>query len=249
MTAPLRVFIGYDSRESEAYRVAEASLLRRTSAPVSVTPLNVVRLAENGLLRRPTDLRGQRYDIPSNAPASTEFAIARFLVPFLAQSGWALFVDSDVVFLGDVAELFALADPHFAVMCVKHQQDARAGTKMDGQAQTSYPRKNWSSLMLFNCEHPANKRLSLVDVQERRGFDLHQFYWLNDAEIGALPWEWNWLVNVEPKPAVPKLAHFTLGGPFLSGWQGAENDEIWLAEANPPIPEIDTHHDRVGFRR
>jgi lipopolysaccharide biosynthesis glycosyltransferase len=227
----LKVFLGYDSREPEAYEVAKSSLLRRASIPVSVTPLYAQRLAESGLLRRPTDLRGQRYDIPSNAPASTEFAISRFLTPFLAQSGWALFADCDVVFLADVAELLRLADPRYALMCVQHRDEHPSGTKMDGQAQTSYQRKNWSSVMLWNCDHPANKRLSLVDVQERRGFDLHQFYWLNDAEIGALPPEWNWLVRVQPKPVEPKIAHFTLGGPFLPGWQGAEHDEIWFSES------------------
>lgn len=102
--------------------------------------------------------------------------------------------------------------------------------KMDGQAQTSYPKKNWSSVVLWNVDHPANKRLSLVDVQERRGFDLHQFYWLADSEIGELPREWNWLVGVQPKPAAPKIAHFTLGGPFLRSWAGAEHDETWLRE-------------------
>jgi hypothetical protein len=226
----VKVYIGYDSREPQAYEVAASSLIRRASGVLSLHALNVQRLAESGLLRRPTDLRGQRYDIPSNAPASTEFAISRFLVPILAQAGWALFTDSDVVFLADVAELFALADRRYALMCVQHQDVQQTGTKMDGQVQTSYPRKNWSSVMLFNCDHPANKRLSLVDVQERRGFDLHQFYWLNDSEIGALPAEWNWLVGVQPKPANPKIAHFTLGGPFLPGWQGAEHDGLWFEE-------------------
>jgi hypothetical protein len=249
VSQPLRVFIGYDSREPEAYRVAEASLLRHASVPVSVTPLNATRLAENGLLRRPTDLRGQRYDIPSNAPASTEFAISRFLVPFLAQTGWALFVDSDVVFMDDVAKLFALADPQYAVMCVKHDHRPTNATKMDGQAQTSYARKNWTSVFLVNADHPANKRLSLVDVQERRGFDLHQLYWAHDSEIGELPPEWNWLVGCQPKPAHPKIAHFTLGGPFLPTWQGAEHDEIWLAAAHPPVGDIDTNYDRMDFRR
>jgi hypothetical protein len=232
----MRVYIGFDPREAAAYEVAQASLLRRASRPVSVTPLNSQRLAENGLLRRPADRRrGFHYDILSNAPASTEFAISRFLVPILAQSGWALFVDSDVVFLGDVADLFELADPHFPLMVVKHQPQDGSGTKMDGQPQLSYPRKNWSSVMLFNCDHPANKRLSLADVQERRGYDLHQFYWLADSEIAELPGEWNWLVNVEPKPVDPKIAHFTLGGPFLAGWAGAEHDEIWLRESVPDL--------------
>lgn len=228
---PLRVFIGFDSREPDAYRVAEASLLKHASFPVSVTPLKLQRLEECGLLRRATDLRGQRYDFPSNAPASTEFAISRFLVPLLAHTGWVLFVDGDVVFLDDVAKLFACADERYAAMCVQHGALENGLLKMDGQMQTAYPKKNWSSVVLWNCDHPANRRLSLPDIQERRGFDLHQFYWLNEAEIGALPPEWNWLVGVEPKPETPRLAHFTLGGPFLPGWGGADHDEIWHREA------------------
>lgn len=228
---PLRVFIGYDTREPEAYRVAQASLLKHATGPVSVTPLKLQRLEECGLLRRPTDLRGQRYDLPSNAPASTEFAISRFLVPLLGHTGWVLFVDGDVVFLGDVAELFSLADDRYAVMCVKHGALESSLTKMDGQTQTAYPKKNWSSLALWNCDHPANRRLSLPDIQERRGFDLHQFYWLAESEIGALPAEWNWLVNVEAPPTAPRLAHFTLGGPFTRGWQGGEHDDLWYREA------------------
>jgi hypothetical protein len=238
---PLKIYIGWDSREPDAYAVAESSLLRHASVPVSVTPLNATRLAENGLLRRPTDLRGQRYDIPSNAPASTEFAISRFLVPFLAQTGWALFVDSDVVFMDDVAKLFALADDRYAVMCVKHDHRPANATKMDGQAQTSYPRKNWASVLMWNTEHPANKRLSLVDVQERRGFDLHGLYWLNESEIGELPTRWNWLVGVTPKPESVGIAHFTNGGPFLPTWQGAEHDEIWMSEFAATFPQL-----RVG---
>lgn len=226
-----KVYLGWDSREAEAYRVAESSLLRRASISVEVTPLKIDQLAACGLLRRPTDLRGQRYDIPSNAPASTEFAISRFLVPILAQTGWALFCDSDVVFLADVAELMSLADPRYAVMCVKHGEHSVSDTKMDGQLQTAYPRKWWSSVMLFNCEHAANRRLSLIDVQERRGFDLHSMYWCADSEIGGLPMEWNWLVGVTPKPLRTKIAHFTNGGPFTPGWQGAEHDSLWYQEA------------------
>lgn len=223
----MKVYIGWDQREAAAYAVAEASLRAHASVPVDVTPLEAQRLADCGLLRRPTDTRGQRYDILSNAPCSTDFAISRFLVPFLAQTGWALFADCDVVFLADIAELFALADPRYALMCVKHGTHGREGLKMDAQMQTVYPRKNWSSVMLFNCDHPANKRLSLIDVQERPGRDLHGFYWLADSEIGALPAEWNWLVGVQEKPREPKIAHFTLGGPFLPGWAGGPHDDIW----------------------
>lgn len=226
----MKVFIGYDTAEPEAYAVAAASLSGRASLPIEIIPLDLTRLAESGLLRRPRDIRGGRYDILSNAPASTDFAISRFLVPILAQTGWAMFVDCDVVFMSDIADLIPHIDEQYAVMCVQHSYIPASGPKMDGQVQTRYPRKNWSSVMLFNCDHPANRRLSLVDVQERRGFDLHQFYWLNDAEIGALPAEWNWLVGEQPRPANPKIAHFTLGGPFTPGWRGGDFDSLWYEE-------------------
>jgi hypothetical protein len=227
MTLP--VYIGYDSREPQSYQVAERSLRRHASQPLLVTPLILTKLAEGGLLRRPQDLRGQRYDILSNAAASTEFAISRFLVPLLAQTGWALFVDSDVVFMGDVAELFRVADSKYAVQVVKHDYQPADANKMDGQRNLAYGRKNWSSVILWNCDHPANKRLSLSDVQERRGLDLHQFYWLNEAEIGHLPREWNWLVEVQEKPPAPKIAHFTLGTPEV-GVMG-EYSDLWLKES------------------
>jgi hypothetical protein len=226
----VNVYIGHDSRHWDATRAAASSLRRVSAKPHTVTLLDREQLAAQGLLRRPTDSRGANiYDIHSNAPASTEFAISRFVVPFLAQQGPALFVDSDVVFLADPEELLYLNDSRYAVRVVKHAHEGSEGSKMVGRAQTSYPRKNWSSVVLWNCDHPANRRLSLVDVQERRGFDLHQFYWLHDSEIGDLPPEWNWLVNVQPKPETPKIAHFTLGGPFIEGWPGAEHDEVWYA--------------------
>lgn len=229
----MKIYIGHDQAEEMAYRAAELSLRRRSSVPVEVTPLRADRLAACGLLRRPADARGgELYDIRSNAPQATDFAISRFMVPLLAQTGWALFIDCDVVFLGDVAELLQLADESCAVMVVKHEYQPLEAEKMCGKAQTAYGRKNWSSVMLFNCDHQANRRLTLDDVNHRPGRDLHAFYWLHDSEIGELPAEWNWLVGVQNMPAQPKLAHFTLGGPWFPAWPGALHDEIWLKESN-----------------
>ncbi len=225
-----RVYIGFDARESAAAVVAVRSL-HRYSPDAHATLLRADRLRDGGLLRRLQDRRrGETWDLASNAACSTDFAISRFLVPHLAHEGTALFVDSDVVFLADVAELFALADPRFAVQVVKHPPLTAAGVKMDGQTQAAYPRKNWSSVVLWNCEHPANRRLALQDVNERPGRDLHAFYWLADDEIGELPAAWNWLVNVTPRPDSPKLAHFTQGGPFTPGWDVGSQpfDELWL---------------------
>lgn len=225
----LRIYVGFDAREPLAYDMAIASANFHSSIPCDFIGLSVDRLSAYGLIHRPVDRRNNAaYDLVSNAPQSTDFAITRFLVPHLCQSGWALFVDADVVFLSDPLELFNLADPRKAVMVVKHPQLTTEGTKMDGQLQQFYARKNWSSVILWNCDHPANRRLTLHDINHRPGRDLHAFYWLSDDEIGELPDEWNWLVNVREKPADPKLAHFTLGGPFTPGWKGAPYDDIWL---------------------
>ena len=247
-----RVYIGADPRESDALEVAADSMLRRASVPVSLTPLMLRPLELAGLMRRPRRALGKGnpmvivegrvtrrvttaaqcgtlWDEISAAPMSTEFAISRFLTPLLAHHGWALFIDCDVVFLADVAELFALADPEFAVMCVHHGVLDASGTKMDGQVQLPYVRKNWSSVMLFNCDHPANKGLTLDLINRAAGRDLHRFCWLDDRWIGRLPGEWNWLVGVQPRPAAPKLAHFTLGGPWLPNWSPREHDDIWRA--------------------
>lgn len=224
-----KVYIGYDELEKEAYEVTKSSLLRYSPDAI-VTPLEISKLHAMGLLRRPVDRRGDNhsYDLWSNAPAATDFAISRFLVPHLSQTGWALFVDCDMVFMCDVGELFDIADDKYAVMVVKHGSLPQSGVKMGSQSQQPYKRKNWSSVMLFNCDHPANQRLSLQDINERPGRDLHAFYWLNDSEIGELPGEYNWLVNVQPKPENPKIAHFTTGGPWIDGWEGAEHDDLWI---------------------
>ena len=226
----MKVYIGYDPRESAAYDAASKTLLEHSSNSV-ITKLDSERLAAAGLLRRPMDRRGIMYDLNSNATCATEFSNSRFLVPIIAQSGWALFVDCDILFFSNVDRLLDFADPTKAVMVVKHKLVSESGFKMDSQPQTSYVRKNWSSVMLFNCDHPANRRLSLDDVNNRPGRDLHAFYWLHDSEIGSLPPSWNWLVDVQPRPDKIDIAHFTLGGPWIDGWESRESDKIWLDNA------------------
>jgi len=246
MTDRMRVYIGWDKREPDAYAVARYSLQRRTSALADVLPLVVDDLRSTGLFTRPVEMRGnQLWDTISDAPQSTEFATTRFLVPHLAGRGWALFTDCDVLFLDDIARLFGVADPRFAVMVVKHLHEPVEATKMDGQIQTSYRRKNWSSVMLFNCDHPANReRLTPAFVNSVPGRDLHAFCWLEDDLVGALDPRWNWLVDVQPRPERVGIAHFTLGGPWLPDWQPRETDAMWSAEreimradlAGPPAP-------------
>lgn len=227
----MRFYIGQDRREQAAVDVA-LKTLQKVTGGTRAELLNADRLRESGLLSRLTDQRGgQHYDLVSNAPASTEFAVSRFLVPILCQSGFALFTDCDVVFMRDPREMLDEIEPGKAAYVVKHDFAPTAQWKMVNQAQTKYPRKNWSSVMLWDCDHPANRRLSLHDINARPGRDLHAVYWLHDDEIGSLDPAWNWLVGDKPKPANLGIAHFTGGGPWIPGWVKAEHDEIWLNSA------------------
>lgn len=205
-----------------AWDVCRHSLLTRSSIPLAVQPLCQPELRAAGLYRRAAD-----------PLASTEFTYTRFLVPQLAGfQGWALFCDCDFLWLGDVAELIALADDRYAVMCVQHDHRPPETTKMDGATQTVYPRKNWSSLVLYNCGHPANAVLTDEVVNRESGAFLHRFQWLSDDLIGALPETWNWLEgwNKPPPEGPPKVVHFTRGGPWFEAWGNVAYGDLWLAE-------------------
>jgi len=222
MADPFRIYIGWDRREPEAYEVAEFSLTRRASVPVSVAPIKLDDLRARGLYRRDED-----------PLASTEFTYSRFLTPALAgYRGWALFCDCDFLWLGDVAGLLAYTASPKAVYCVQHDYRPTEKTKMDGAVQTIYPRKNWSSLMLFNCDHPAVRSLTPDIVNRENGAYLHRMQWVADSEIGALPVEWNWLEGWDKKPAhgTPKAVHFTRGGPWFDAWQSVDYGDLWRAE-------------------
>jgi len=221
----MRVYIGHDSREQAAFDVAAKTA---RGFDCDVFPVYEDRLRGAGLLTRPTDRRGNTmWDFNSSAPQSTEFAVSRFFVPMLAHSGWCLAVDCDVVFLQDPHELLEFADNDKAVMVVKHPPLTATGFKMDGQVQTVYQRKNWSSVILWNVDHVANKRLNLLTLNQWPGRDLHAFRWLADSEIGDLPGVANWLVGVQPKPKRPMIAHYTLGVPAMQGHEHDEHAEIW----------------------
>lgn len=222
MSEKLHVFVGWDSREDIAYQICRHSLLRRTNVPIVVTPL------------RQRALRAlQLYTRDKDPLASTEFTYTRFLVPYLSgYRGWALFCDCDFLWLDDVTKLFALADPRYAAMCVHHDYRPRETWKMDGVSQSVYPRKNWSSLVLYNCGHPANRALTPALVNSESGAFLHQFRWLDDSLIGVLPETWNWLEgwSAPPTGVQPSAVHYTRGGPWFSAWQNVAYAEQWLAE-------------------
>lgn len=253
MAEPLCIFMGFDSREIDAYNVAKWSIERRASRPVLISPLYLPHLGR--VHHRRIEMKeGQMWCPISNAPMSTEFANSRFVVPFIQRSGWALFMDCDVLCLSDIAELFALADPRYAVMVVKHQHDQIAeaaagqiGTKMDGQLQTFYRRKNWSSVVLWNLDHPAKHKLSNERFNCWPGRQLHAFDWLEDDEIGELPASWNHLVGIDTDERADIL-HYTLGGPWIPNWKGGPMDHRWLAEQREMLGEYPTKRTAASRR-
>lgn len=230
---PWSVWIGFDPREAAAFSVCRSSILYRLIAPVPVRGIVLEDLRRRGLYTRPTEKRGgQLWDVLSDAPMSTEFAVSRFLVPHLAGSGWALFLDADMLVRVNLARLFEQADDSKAVYVVKHKHEPPAGTKMDGQEQTRYFRKNWSSAVLWNVSHPSNRRLTVEMINRLPGRELHRFCWLKDREIGTLGPEWNYLVGTTklPRGREPKIVHWTDGIPLMKGHEHAEYAEEFFAE-------------------
>jgi hypothetical protein len=219
MTEPT-VYIGYDSREEIAYDVCKHSIDKRASKPVEIYPLKQQALRDRGLYQRDKD-----------PLASTEFTYTRFMVPFLRNyEGFSVFVDCDFLFLADIWELLDQFDPKYAVQCVHHDYNPTEKTKMDGAVQTAYPRKNWSSLMIWNNEHPKNKVLTTDCVNSESGAFLHRFQWLADEDIGELSYLWNFLEGwYDPVDSV-KAVHYTRGGPWFENWQDVDYGKEWLEE-------------------
>lgn len=218
----LRIFIGWDKREPIAYEVAKFSLERRASIPVDVQPIKLQELVDRGAYTRAMD-----------PLATTEFTYSRFFTPYLAGfEGWALFADCDFLFLGDVAELTKYNDTTKAVYCVHHDYQPKETTKMDGKPQTVYPRKNWSSFMLFNCGHPSTRKLTPDVINRETGAYLHRMQWATDNEIGEIPYTWNFLEGGYDKlpDGIPNAVHFTRGGPWFENWQHVDYGDLWLAE-------------------
>lgn len=217
-----KIFIGYDSREDIAWQVARQSLMRHAENDLLVIPLRQHVLRELGIYTRP-------YDVGS----STEFSLTRFLTPYLAaQEGWVLFCDCDFLFTGDVRDVFNGLDDSKAIYCVQHDYTPSQSVKMDGKQQTIYPRKNWSSFMLFNCSHPDVKALTPEVVNNAAPAYLHRFEWIQDeSAIGALDLEWNFLEGEYPKPEkTPRVIHFTNGGPWFEEWMDVDYADLWLKE-------------------
>lgn len=237
---PFAVYLGYDDREAACTDVAAHSIARRTSAQLNIYQLNHWKLREQGIFNRPWLTGGmggsnQIIDVLDGKTFSTQFSHTRFLVPHLMNyQGWALFLDADMVCLSDVKDLFALCDDKYAVMCVKHNYPPRKDTiKMDGRAQRFYRRKNWSSFVLWNCGHPANKIVTPEYVNFKHGADLHAFAWLPDTLIGDLPPVYNYISGISPRPTAPSMPafiHFSDGGPWFRECQDVPYAGTWVEE-------------------
>jgi lipopolysaccharide biosynthesis glycosyltransferase len=208
--------VGFDQREAAAYHTFCQSVIDRTSEPVAFKPLTLRWLRE----------------FKNHAGGTNEFITSRYLIPALEDfRGWAVFADGDMVVAGDLAELWALRDDRFALMCVQHCYTTRharkyVGTPMEAD-NADYPRKNWSSLMLVNCGHPANQALTLDYVANATPKHLHRFEWLMDHEIGMLPGAWNVLAGEQPVGEDAKLIHHTLGVPGFEHYADADRPGGW----------------------
>lgn len=226
-------YIGFDRRFPLAYAVTVRSLMDNTNLKFPVTPLVLPHLQALGVYDRPMSAKdGQMFDDISGAPMATEFAISRFFIPFLSNyTGYSLFCDSDFLWRSDIQELLEQVDTQKAITCVHHNHCPVTASKMDGQMQTLYKRKNWSSMMIINNEHPSNRILEPGLLNALPGRDFHALGWLDDSQIGAVDASWNWLAGHSDPDIDPDAVHFTDGTPDMPGYKTAPYADEWRAAA------------------
>ncbi len=215
----LKIFIGYDPKEPVAFHVLCHSLLEKSSKPISITPINLRNLKE--IYSRQHDQR-----------QSNEFSFSRFLVPYLCNyEGYGVYMDCDMLALRDISVILNDIDKNKAVSVVKHDYESKVKVKYLGNKQYSYPRKNWSSFIVWNCAHPSNYRVNPKFISEADAATLHRFLWLKDEEIGELSVNWNWLVGEYDNPTNDiHILHWTLGGPYFEEYSNTEFSEKWKKE-------------------
>jgi lipopolysaccharide biosynthesis glycosyltransferase len=212
----INIFIGYDHREAIAYHVCVNSIIRHSSKPVSITPL---------ALQNMKDYQEKHTD------GSNQFIYSRFLVPHLMEyNGWAIFMDGDMLLRENIEKLWAQRDESKAVMVVKHDYKTKMTEKYLGAKNENYPRKNWSSVILWNCGHAANKDVTPEFIENATGAQLHRFTWLDDSLIGELPVEWNWLPDEFGSNLNAKLLHYTLGTPSFHDFATTPMGDEWHRE-------------------
>lgn len=199
-----------------AYHVLCHSILRQASKPVSFIPINKRMLPEFD--------RGIE-------DGSTEFSFSRFLTPYLCgYQGQAIFMDCDMLVRGDIYDILEHCDLYHDVFVVKHNYDPSTASKFLGNVQHVYPKKNWSSVMVFNNFMYPCKKLTPEVVSVQSGKYLHQFEWTKEERIGELPLEWNHLVGEYPENEEARIIHYTLGTPCFNDYAHQEWSEEWHNE-------------------
>lgn len=215
---PIPVFVGYDPREAIAFHVCVNSIIRHASRPVAIVPVALNLF--------------QDYQETHN-DGSNHFIYTRFLVPHLMGfSGWAIFIDGDMILRDDIVKLWDMRneEPGKDVYVVKHDYKTRMKEKYLGSKNEDYPRKNWSSVILWNCSSWPNRKLTPEFVQSQPGSYLHRFSWLDDNRIGELSKEWNWLPDEYGANADAKLLHYTLGTPCFHEFADTPQGDEWHRE-------------------
>jgi lipopolysaccharide biosynthesis glycosyltransferase len=214
MDEKITIVVGFDQREAIAYHTFTQSVIEKSSRPVFFIPVALNTL--NGFKETHKD-------------RSNDFIYSRFLTPYLNNfEGWAIFADGDMICQSDIRELWDLRDESKALLVVKHDYLTKANRKYLGNINENYPRKNWSSLILWNCAHPKHSILTPNFISNQSGQFLHRFSWLDDSDIGDLPKEWNWLALEYPINNSAKIIHYTLGTPCFKDYRDTDMSDIWL---------------------
>ena len=209
----IKIVVGFDQREAIAYHTFSQSVLEKSSLPVLFLPLSI------------NTLKGYK---ETHNDKSNDFVYSRFLTPYLNNFlGWAIFADGDMVCQSDIKELWDLRDETKALQVVMHDYKTKFNQKYLGNTNENYPRKNWSSLILWNCSHPKHKVLTPDFISSQTGKYLHRFSWLDDEDIGELPIDWNWLAIEYPDNPKAKIIHYTLGTPCFKDYRNTEMAVTW----------------------
>ena len=194
------VHVGFDSRHREMYDLCTGS---------------IQHYCKDAVIKPNTARTIPAYDRPSKDNESTTFVYSRFYIPYCSfWSGWAIFCDGDFLWQDDVNLLWEQRDDRYAVMVCKHNYESKIKTKAFGHVQENFPRKNWSSLIMWNCAHPSNQVLTPEYCNSAEPKQLHRFLHLQDKEIGGLDLRWNWLVDEYDYTESAGALHFTNGGPW-----------------------------------
>ncbi len=151
--------------------------------------------------------------LPIRREGLTEFTYSRMLCPWLCDyRGWSLFLDADMLVLGDIVEVFGMGNLSSDLMVVKNKI-----------------RFEWPSLILFNNE--ACQRVTPDFVEKYP--DLLGLGWTD--RIGSLPAEWNHCVGYDAPRKDAKLVHFTQGVPYFPETDGTEYVEEWRVELESAV--------------